>query len=709
VEKPNNFRLLNAVVLPIRLRTSLAILFSLGALLLSAIFTSALTQAFTVEDFVAPVVTATIPIWDTTPPTTPILISPSNGSFLNYTPPTFVWQASTDAFEVDNPEYGMDHYVFFLDGNDLFGQLPLVSTETPNYSLVYDPGLQQYSLTPKFNINDGAHTWKVQAFDYFDNYSESVTWTFTIDTQAPNFVLNEIGDESVSISAQDPNTIPDEPIILTENRPLLVAVGEGSSDVQLTVIIPNQSNQTYNTTINSDGSWELELPLLPRDVVIGLSFIITDQAGNVSVLETVEFIIETPVIIIPIPTLPPAASPTPTPSPSPSPSPSPQPGDPSPEPTPSPSPSPSPQVPGIVIPILPPEEIAHQIIKEVADFVPLELADVVQNLPDFVTRPIRESTPYAGILVSAFVPALAAIAVASQFGGQLSLLVLLRLLQALGLLPKGAPQGIVFDSATHEPIAFALVSVYRIVQNKAELVETVVSNVDGIYSGVELPAGTYQVVVSHLDFDFPSTKERPKTVSVLDFYRGEQFELKNEQNQIILLIPMDAKEPGKTLKTSRRIRIRLAKLARFSSYLTLPLFLLSGLFAVIFPSIWNTLVFICYCALMSRHVLAWFKTPIITGVVVETNTGTPIPQAVIRLSMPSENNKVTILQSNEQGEFRYFGKPDTYLVNIYHQDYAWIAEDHSPLSLHEVHTQEGSTHIVATMQAYKGMYQELFT
>lgn len=708
MEKPNSSRLVNAVVSSVGLRIARTFFLTLTTLLFSAVTITSLASAFTVQEFETPVVTATIPIWDVTPPSTPILISPSNGSFLNYTPPTFVWQASVDAFGINNPEYGMDHYIFYLDGNDLFGQLPLVSTETPNYSLVFDPGLQQYSLTPKFNINDGSHTWKVRAVDYFDNYSESVTWTFTIDTQAPHFVLNELGEASVSISAQDPNTIPNEPIVLTQNRPVLKATGEANSTVQLTVIIPNQSNLTYNTTVSSNGNWELELPLLPRDVVIGLSFIITDQAGNVSVLETVEFIIETPVIIIPIPTLPPA--PSPSPSPSPSPTASPLPGDPSPSPAPpSPSPSPSPQVPGIVIPILPPEEIAHQIIKQVADYVPLELADIVRNLPDFVTRPIRESTPYAGLLVSAFVPALAAVAVASQFGGQLSLLVLMRLLQALGLLPKGAPQGIVFDSTTHEPIPFALVSVYKIVQNKAELVETVVSNVDGIYSGVELPAGTYQVVVSHLDFEFPSAKERPKTVSVLDFYRGEQFEVKDEQNQIVLLIPMDAKEPGKVPKTSRRIRVRLAKLARFSSYLTLPLFLLSGLFAVIFPSLWNSLVFICYCALVSRHVFAWFKTPIITGVVVEMNTGKPISQAVIRLTKPSENNKVSILQSNEAGEFRYFGKPDTYLVNIYHQDYAWVSDDHSPLSLHEVHTQESSIHVIATMQAYEGMYKELFS
>lgn len=708
MEKKYKFRLQNTLLLRNRVQpvlNFLEVFFAIALVFFSIWLVTPFSFASTLDIPESSIITATVPIWDSTPPSTPVLISPANSDFLNYTPPTFVWQASVDAFGVDNPGYGMDHYRFYLDGNDIYGELPLVSTETGSYSLVYNAGLQRYSLTPKSNVTDGAHTWKIRAVDYFDNYSESVTWTFTIDTQSPNFVLNELGEASVSISAQDPTTIPEEPIILTENRPLLTAVGEANSTVQLTVTIPDQANQNYTIDIDSNGDWQLELPLLPRDVVIGLSFIITDQAGNVSVLETVEFIIETPVIIIPIPTLPPAASPSP--SPEPSPTTSPQPGDPSPPPT---TPTPSPQVPSIILPILPPEEIANQVITQIADFVPLELADLVRNLPDFVREPIRQSTPYAGILASAFVPTLAAVAVASQFGGQLSFLVLLRLLQAIGLLPKGTPQGIVYDSKTHEPIAFALVSVYKIIQNKAELVETVVSTVDGIYSGIELPAGTYQVVVSHLDYNFPSEKNRSKAVSMFDFYRGEPFEVKDEQNKIVLLIPMDAKESQKTTKPAlRQLRIRLAKLTRFSSYLTIPLFLLSGLFAVIFPSIWNTIVFICYCGLVSKHVLSWFRTPVITGVVIEMKSSTPIPQAVIRLTNPTKNNEVSILQSNERGEFRYFGKPETYLVNIYHQDYAWVSDDQSPLSLFEARTQQENVHIIANMQAYAGMYEEMFS
>jgi 5-hydroxyisourate hydrolase-like protein (transthyretin family) len=668
------------------------------------------------EKDIAPNITAIIPIWDTTPPSVPILISPSNGSFLNYTPPTFIWQASIDAFQAQNPDYGMNHYVFYLNGSDVFGEIPLVSTETSDYSLVYDPILQQYSLTPKININDASYTWKVRAVDSFDNYSESVTWTFTIDTQAPYFVLNQLGSANVSISAQDLSTIPDSPIKLTENKPTLKAVGEPNSIVQVTVIIPNQSNLVFNASIDSNGDWILTLPILPRDVVIGLNFLITDQAGHLSLLETVEFTIETQVIIIPVPSLPPDPSPTPSPSATPEPSstpdatPTPPDGTPTPpsSPAPSPPPSPSPQIPRIVIPVIPPEEIVHKIITEVARYVPLEIADVVKNIYDVVSKPVSQATPFAGLLISAFVPALAAVAVATQFGGQLSLLILLRLLQALGLLPKGNPQGIVFDSHTNEPVAFALISVYKIMNNQAELIETVVSSVNGVYSGIELPAGTYQVVVSHLDYDFPSAKGKSKLVSNLDFYKGEQFTVTETQNRIILLIPMDPKQPNSAPKSSKRVRVQLAKLARFSGRLTIPLFIISGVVASIFPSIWNIVIFVIYSLLVSKRVLTWFKTPIITGVVVEKHSGSPVENAVIRLTSPKQNNLMSLVQTNKLGEFRFFGHKDKYLINIFHQDYAWVSEDNNPLSLHEVLADKEAVHIVATMTAYQEMYHELF-
>lgn len=674
-------------------------------------------------------VSGIIPIWDTTPPSTPILIAPENGLYLNYQIPTFIWQESIDAFGIDNPEYGMEQYLFFLNGVPIWGDIPLVSTETPDYSLIYDPILGRYSLTPKQPLPDGIYTWKIRAIDYFENYADSVTWTFTIDTQAPFFIVTDIAEAEVSISAQDPNSIPNEPVRIETNRPLIKAIGEPNSTVALTVIIPNQSNLNYTTTIAPDGTWQIELPLLPRDVIIELSFIITDLAGNVSVLQTIPFIIVTPTIEIPLPTLPPGPTPTPSPSPTPTVSPSPtpeeEPEDKEPEEI-IPSPSPTPGPPTITIPLLPPEEIAHGLISEISKLVPLTFVDLVgmitQGLPDAITKPISEATPYAALLVAGFVPALAITAVAAQFGSNLSLLILARILQAFGLFPKGKPKGLVFDSKTQEPIAFALVTIYQLKENTYTQLETVITNVDGIYNALELPIGTYKVVVSHPEYQFPSQRKAPKGFGFEDYYQAQEFEVTEDSEEIILLIPMDAQSSDEKSSISpRKVRIQLARLSRVSSKLTMPLFFISGLLVMLFPSIWNLFVFICYLFLISKKITRILQTPSIKGVVADVITQEGVEHAIIRLVesqsiaksdsevAKSSQRRVTLLRTNRFGEFEYFGKRSLYQVQIMHQEYIWIDQNRSPLSIYEIDTRTENQFIIATMQPMEAIYEELFS
>lgn len=642
-------------------------------------------------------VTATVPIWDTTAPSTPILISPSNNSYLTVSKPDFVWQESTDNLDYLSG-YGMNHYTFYLDGNVLFSNIPLGSVENSEYKLVYNSTTDQYTLTPKNAIAEGTHTWKIRATDYFGNYSESVTWTFTVDTQAPQFVLNAIAEAVVSISAQDVSTIPANPVEIETNRPTLSATGEASSTVELTVVIPDQADLNYSTTIASNGTWSLELPLLPRDVVIYLSFTITDPAGNVSVLTNVPFIINTPVIII-TPVLP-----TPTPAPTPTPDPGATPG-PEPEPTPEPT---TPQIPSIQIPILPPEEFANAVITDVAQYIPPAVINLAGLVPDFILTPLEESTPYAGLLVSALLPAVATAAVASQFGGGLSLIVLVRILQALGLLPKGYPQGFVYDSLTGKPIPFALITIRTFTQDVTqELIETVVTDVNGFYSGIKLPNGTYVISVAHQEYLFPSKKQRAAYLDVANHYLGEPFTISSQKQDILFFIPMDPVSPEQVKKGGNLFRLRLSQLSRIGSSLTLPLWFLSGIFALIYPSVWNTLVFGIYCAILGKRAYSWFRIPVITGVVIDT-AGEPLQDVIIRISKPGGSNVAGVLRSNTNGEFKFYGQKEVYLVSVHKQDLVWVNDSQSPLSLYQADASLEPVHILATMQHQTAIYEELF-
>ncbi len=228
----------------------------------------------------------TVTVLDVTPPSPPILVSPTNNSYVVTRLPTFVWKASTDT----NP---IDHYQLWIDGKLHVDLIPTVSYQNSFYSLIYDSLTQQYSLTLKKNLAEGAHTWKILAFDTALNSNSSATWNFTIDTLSPNFIITNIGKLPVTISAYDPTTIPSNPIELDvfNNEPLLVGTGEPHSRVILTLTIPGGEGRTYMTTIDKDGKWSIQLGILPRDTVIPLSFVIEDQAGLITILEGISLII----------------------------------------------------------------------------------------------------------------------------------------------------------------------------------------------------------------------------------------------------------------------------------------------------------------------------------------------------------------------------------------------------------------------------------
>lgn len=178
-------------------------------------------------------VTATVA--DHTPPSVPILIAPDNGSTITDSTPTFIWEGSTD-------DRGIGKYELYLDGSVLFGSIPTGATTNSSYTLTYDSATHRYSLTPSTALAEGNHTWKVRAIDIYDNYTDSVTWSFTLDSPPPTFILTDIGEVEVSISAQDITTVPDEPIEIEENEPLLLATGEANSTVEVTLTIPGYDN-----------------------------------------------------------------------------------------------------------------------------------------------------------------------------------------------------------------------------------------------------------------------------------------------------------------------------------------------------------------------------------------------------------------------------------------------------------------------------------
>lgn len=618
-------------------------------------------------------------------PTTPVLVAPANSSTLTINKPSFIWQRSTD----DN---GIAKYQLWLDGSLHFDNIPITSTDTSSYTSTYDAGTLRFTLTPKTGLAEGAHTWKIRAVDSLGATTDSATWSFTIDTLAPSFILTNIGDAIVSISAQDAGTIPSSPVELQNNEPLLSGTGEANSTVQLTLTIPGDPTQNFSTAITSGGVYSLQLGLLPRGVVMTLSFVITDQAGNVSVLSGVEFIIADTVIVIPPPT-----SPSPTPGVTPSP-------------IPETSPTPTPE-PLLVIPVISPRETLNEIIQETYEALPDAVKNILANTPKevgvFVAETGKALAPISAAAAATAVPATSFLVVASQFGGNLSFNMIIRLLQALGLLPSGKPQGLVFNSATSDPIPFALLTITNTNQDQVSITETVVSDSSGVYRGVRLPLGEFKILASHQEFTFPTSLPRPSYVSMADFYKGENFQVQSEENLQLFLIPLDPKKEETELKQKTRLRLRLNGVNKITRQLLYPLFVISGLLAVLFPTWANIGMFGIYAVVIANKARQWFRVPTIAGTIIDA-AGAPLENVVVRLSDPETNQLVSVLTTKADGSFSVFGLRGLYQLSITKPNYVWEQAGEVAMSLYQVDTRQASQSLVLTMKSAGDYYQQMF-
>lgn len=644
-------------------------------LLLCFVFFAHVISAAT--ESVKPKISATV--GDTLAPSTPILIAPENGSLINTSTPTFVWQTSTDL-------NGIGHYKLFLDGAILFDNIPIVDTDNASYTLTFDPITTYYSLVPKSPISDGTHTWKIRAVDNFSNFADSVTWSFTIDSLAPSFILIKIGNITVAISAQDLSTIPSSPIELDDNEPLLLATSEADSNVDLTLTIPGDPTQFFSTTVDSLGNWSEQFGILPRDLVMTLDFVITDLAGNISVLSGVEFIIPS-IVIFPPASPSPSASATATPEASATASPS--------------ASAPAP----IEITVIPPREVIFNIIQETIERLPEPIKAIIAAVPEGVKENIRAVTPISAVVVATAIPALSFLALLLQFAGQFSPQLLLRILQAIGLIPVGKPQGIVFNSQTHEPVAFALLTITSHgIEISSPLLETVVTDVSGVYKGVKLPPGEYRIDVRHQDFRFPTGQVRPSYLSFQDFYKGEVFAIAGQEEPPLFLIPIDPLQ--KELKASLRTRLRifLSRINRRLSVLVLPLFVLSGILTILYPTIWNWIVFALYTVVIVRKAIKWFKVPTVTGSVVDKE-GQPLPGAIVRLRLPDVNQLVAVLTTDKKGKFAISLPRVLYHLTIIKPGFIWT--EGGAANIYQIDTSQGPQKITATMESAQGVYEEL--
>lgn len=562
------------------------------------------------------VVSASIP--DTTPPSTPILIAPEDGANVDLARPVFQWYESTD-------NKGMSHYEFRLDGRSWFNNIPLSSFANEDYSLSYDAGSGIYTFVANQDLSHGAHRWQIVAYDQVDNKSSSTTWNFNVFIDEPQFTIRKIGDVNTSISSTNPSSVPEEPITLFSTNPLanepwIIALGAPNLEVDLTVSIPNSADQFFSQDTDSSGNWSLQLGILPRDEIVRLDFIITDVVGRKSYIRELYIIIrrhywpptaiptatitETPPTIVPTPFVSPSITPSITSSITPTQEPTTTPPITQASPAPV-TPLPSP---GIRVPIIPPKEVVHDLVKEVKRSLPDRIATLIT---DFSGSPVWKAVNnFSALALALLLPIVSYLFVLFKFYQSFSIKTFQEVLLALWPWSKKR-KNLVFEYRNSQ--AAPLVKVELIDAETNEILDWQITNYLGRFINFDWPMGrSLKLRVKDHNFYFPIGGGKPLYLSWHNFYQGEVFNYqeasKNKKvaanifaGRRALAIPTLLAQGKHNLPLIERLRVVFAYLVTYPSW-----FFLLSLFPVLllvlrYPSFLN------YLALVYYFAVAFFK------------------------------------------------------------------------------------------------------
>ncbi len=473
------------------------------------------------------VVSASVP--DIVPPSTPILISPLNHAVLTNNQVSLVFQGSTD-------NVGVDHYQLWLDGQLLFADLNPLGEMTAQYTLTIIDG--KYTLQPTLAIPDGDHTWKVVAADAAGNQTNSATWQFSLDSQAPIFLITNVDGQIFSISAQDLLTIPTTPIPVSSANPILSGLGETNSTGVVSIAIPGQATQLITFSLSGTGAWQIQLPFLPYDTIVTLNFTITDAAGNVSVISDLKLIRPSLPSVTPAPTAI-VMSGTPIPAPIVTPM--------------TDSTTPLPSLPPVPFPLPP---------------LPFPIPSPVQPIVERVTRlgltprallarmmPVSAMASWQRPSLSLFQVMMPILSILNWLWLILPLLIcfgwlgrylpraltwagLRQLWWAVGFDSQALPRGVVMGLPQVKLLSFAtLTTISKLPSGQTEISYRL-SNRWGEYLPAKLPNGTHQLVVNQPGYLFPAVFNVPAHQQFSSYYLGETWTTDDRNSEPYLIIPL---------------------------------------------------------------------------------------------------------------------------------------------------------------------------
>jgi hypothetical protein len=250
---------------------------------------------------------------------------------------------------------------------------------------------------------------------------------------------------------------------------------------------------------------------------------------------------------------------------------------------------------------------------------------------------------------------------------------LVRSLQALGILPKGKTMGRVHEALSGVGVSFAVLTLKGVGEGTYNT-DTFVSDSSGIYHGAKFPVGQYKLLANHQDYSFPTNQQKPMYLSSKDFYKGEVFSITDSRSDHFLSIPMDKRN---SLRGSLSLKQKLGSLFRgvlsviekISKLLFWPFAVLSITLFVINMSVVNGVMASIYLIVilfkLTKKLISLFPT--LNGVVVDQNSK-PIEGVLVKL-LTKDGQTTEVTRTNERGRYKLFSAKNKYQISVMKNGY----------------------------------------
>ena len=226
-------------------------------------------------------------------------------------------------------------------------------------------------------------------------------------------------------------------------------------------------------------------------------------------------------------------------------------------------------------------------------------------------------------------------------------------------------RGIVYDSATKEPLDPAYVSLIN--ATTGQEIQSQITDLEGRY-GFILQPGTYKIVANKTHYQFPSTKlAGHMSDQVYDnLYFGEVFTVTDPDQVVIMNIPMDAIGTDWN-QTEKR---RMSPLKYLINHLGNWTWLFEGLFIIGFlaalvityfnPIAWNIVVSILYVVIAVLQMTGF--GPVTAGKI--SKNGMPLPYGIVHIYNKNLNREIARKVTTPMGGYYALVPKADYYVTI---------------------------------------------